>query len=261
MAHGWSSCEQVGQHRGMRADDVDPWRGLSLVGPVTGGHRNEVWRGRLGDHPVAVRRSRRSPESLEWELDLIEHLHRHGLRTAPAIAADDGRRHAGGVVVQPWLDGRPPTSTDDWRAVVETLERLHSVTRDHRQRPGCLRTPELERSSSSLDADMTALPADVAADVLAAFALADAAPVAVVHGDPGPTNIRMAPDGRVGLLDFDESRVDAVWHDLSNLGVQVLPDDEHELALRLSDAWETANAWIVEPAYARARLASLRAGA
>lgn len=44
---------------------------------------------------------------------------------------------------------------------------------------------------------------------------------------PGPSNIRIGADGRVGLLDWDEARVDLTWHDLSNLGVQVLDDREH----------------------------------
>ena len=57
--------------------------------------------------------------------------------------------------------------------------------------------------------------------------------------------------------DWDESRVDVVWHDLSNLGVQVLDDARHVAALRLSDAWEAANAWLLEPDYARRRLARL----
>ena len=71
-------------------------------------------------------------------------------------------------------------------------------------------------------------------------------------------NIRIDEDGGVGFLDWDESRVDLVWHDLSNLGVQVLDDDEHVRAERLSNCWEAANAWTAEPNYARTRLANLK---
>jgi hypothetical protein len=39
--------------------------------------------------------------------------------------------------------------------------------------------------------------------------------------------------------------------------VQVLDDDRHRLARRLSDAWEAVNAWIAEPNYARMRLGNL----
>ena len=94
--------------------------------------------------------------------------------------------------------------------------------------------------------------------VQAVFAEFTDIPTAVVHGDPGASNIRMTPTGQVGLLDWDESRVDVIWHDLSNLGVQVLDQDEHQRALALSDAWEAANAWTTEPNYASTRLARLK---
>lgn len=84
------------------------------------------------------------------------------------------------------------------------------------------------------------------------------APTAVVNGDPGASNIRITATGQVGLLDWDESRVDVTWHDLSNLGVSILESREHQRALALSHAWEAANAWIAEPEYAAIRLSQLK---
>ena len=81
--------------------------------------------------------------------------------------------------------------------------------------------------------------------------------VAVIHGDPHPGNLRLDGRGRVGLLDWDESRVDLVWHDLSNLGVAVLDPEAHTRAEALSNAWEAANGWVVEPEYAARRLQAL----
>ena len=78
-----------------------------------------------------------------------------------------------------------------------------------------------------------------------------------MHGDPAGSNVRIA-DGLVWLLDWNESRVDLVWHDLSNLGVAVLDPIAHAQAQRLSDAWEAINAWQVEPGYACMRLQRLR---
>ena len=92
-------------------------------------------------------------------------------------------------------------------------------------------------------------------DIFAEFA---DVPTSLIHGDPMDGNVRIDEDGGVGFLDWDESRVDLVWHDLSNLGVQVLGNEDHARALRLSNAWEAANAWVVEPDYARQRLDALR---
>ena len=105
---------------------------------------------------------------------------------------------------------------------------------------------------------MSALPDEVVRLVLGGFGSYADVPVSLVHGDPGPSNIRIDDRGRVGLLDWDESRVDLTWHDLSNLGVAVLDRDSHARAAQLSNAWEAINAWSVEPGYARSRLTSLQ---
>lgn len=97
-------------------------------------------------------------------------------------------------------------------------------------------------------------PSEVVDRLLEVFAEHADVPLAVVHGDRRPGNIRIGPDGSVGLLDWDESRVDLTWHDLSNLGIQVLAHEEHRRARRLSNAWEAANGWGLEPDYARHRL-------
>lgn len=104
---------------------------------------------------------------------------------------------------------------------------------------------------------MAALPEDITQLALGVFAsFADVA-VSLIHGDPGPSNIRITDQGEVGLLDWDESRVDLTWHDLSNLGVIVLDSQAHRRANQLSDVLEAINAWTTEPDYVRTRLANL----
>lgn len=238
--------------------DTSWWDSLKLDERIAEGNRNEVWRGSIKGAVVAARRSRRAAQSLDWELDLINTLHNAGFRVPTVIETVDGRRHVDGVVVQHWLDGCAPESAQDWQQVATTLQRLHRHTKNYAQRPGSCAVSELTRTSVSGDADMRALPDDVASDVLAVFSLVMHLPVSVIHGDPMASNIRINTSGEVGLLDFDESRVDVAWHDLSNLGAQILDDVSHARALQLSDAWEAANGWIVEPDYARKRLESLR---
>jgi Ser/Thr protein kinase RdoA (MazF antagonist) len=217
--------------------DVWAWSGVTLVERVTGGQRNEVWVAESPHGSVAVRRSRRSAASLAWELGLIDALDRAGFRVPVAVRTDDGASERGGVVVQRWLDGRRPSSR----------RRLASGRR--RARAG--------RHGCSADVDLSALPDDAVELVLAAFRAVGDVEVSVVHGDPGPPNIRIDDDGIVGLLDWDESRVDVVLHDLSELGVRLLGDADHQRAMRLSHASEAANAWRLEPDDARNRLTQL----
>lgn len=239
--------------------DTSGWESIELECQIVEGNRNEVWRGTIDGAPVAVRQSRRDTRSLDWELDLIDYLASCGFTVPTAINSDDGRRHIDGVVVQQWLPGKPPVSKSDWQLVADTLQRLHRITANYRQRPGCAAVAALTPTTVSADADMSALPVDVADDVLSIFATVAEMPLSVVHGDPMAGNIRINDGGDVGLLDFDESRVDVAWHDLSNLGIQILDDTSHAQAERLSDAWEAVNGWIVEPDYARRRLDALRA--
>ena len=217
-----------------------------------------MWRATRGGESFAVRRSRRSESSLRWELDLIEFLSRRGFVVPSVVSTDDNQLQHDGVVVQRWIDGRPPNSEQDWSAVAAELQRLHAITGDHVQRPACCAVTDLHTRRMSVDADLDAMPVDDCALVEAVFAEFRDVPTAVVHGDPGASNIRMTATGQVGLLDWDESRVDVIWHDLSNLGVSVLDEDEHQRALALSDAWEAANAWTAEPNYASTRLARLK---
>ncbi len=243
---------------GLTPTDVAAWPDLVLVSKVDGGHRNEVWQGDLGGCPVAVRRSRREPESLAWELGLLAFLHRHDFVIPMVVATADGESSSGGVVVQNWLPGREPSSPEDWQLVADELQRLHRVTVSYPQRPGCSEVHRLRRQRRSVDADVDELPDDVTEEVLAVFEALTKVPTAVVHGDPGASNIRIGTDGLVGLLDWDESRVDLVWHDLSNLGIQVLAGNDHSQAQALSHAWEAVNGWLAEPTYARRRLDQLR---
>jgi Ser/Thr protein kinase RdoA (MazF antagonist) len=231
---------------------------LTLIERANEGSRNEVWRGSLDGRAVSVRQSRRSAESLQWELELLAELTQRGFNVPVPIATRTGSLSSDGTVVQPWVEGRPPMTAADWSAVAFELRRLHAECADLPQRPGCRAVTELDRQSSSVDADLSRLPDDVATTVLGVFASMRDAPQSVVHGDPDASNIRLDPLGRVWLLDWDESRIDVTWHDLSNLGVQVLSNSDRERAVRLSNAWEAANAWLTESAYARRRFDALR---
>lgn len=177
------------------------------------------------------------------------------------LAADDGRAQVNGVVVQSWLEGDAPSTEQDWHRVADELERLHrqgiQLLDRLGQRPGCCSVLELADQRRSVDADLDRVPVEVIDLVVQVFEACSQVPTRVIHGDVHPGNIRIGPDGTVGLLDWDESRADLFWHDLSNLGVAVLDPDHHRLAEALSHGWETVNGWVAEPEYARSRLAQL----
>ncbi|WP_224392625.1 phosphotransferase enzyme family protein [Pseudonocardia sp. ICBG1293] len=223
-----------------------------MTAALGGGHRSAVWAATDGRRRLVVHRSGRTTAALDWELDLTAELLAHGFRVPGVVPTADGRRRCGPVVVRTWLDGDPPGPRDEAVLAAE-LRRLHALTSGRAQRPGFVGTVELLAGAvRGGDVDLTAMPRAVVARCKAAWAVLDG-PVAVVHGDPGPGNVRML-GGRPGLLDWDECRVDRVALDLDGA-----PGATPALR-RAVAAWEVAAGWTVEPGHARERLAALRAG-
>jgi Ser/Thr protein kinase RdoA (MazF antagonist) len=237
---------------------LEAWGSLRVVGKVGGGNRNEVLEARRGDQRLVARRSRRSAASLSWEVQLLEHLAGRGIRVPVVVPALDGRRHVDGVLVMSWLEGRSPR-VGDWPAVAATLRAVHEATRGWSQRPGAASTRDLLTQERGGDVDLARMPAEAVAACRRAWAALAGSAEAVVHGDPGPDNIRMTAAG-VGLLDWDEARVDATDLDLAELPESDLPPHRLALVRAAATAWETANGWTVEPSYARRQLALLQAG-
>ena len=251
------------RRRARRDDDgmdevVAMWGRAEVVGPLGGGNRNEVLEIRIGQRRLVARTSRRDPASLDWEITLLDHLAGHGLQVPVVVPALDGRRHIDGVVVQTWLDGTPPDDRD-WPAVAATLRAVHALTAGWPQRPGFASTRDLLTTSRGGGADLAEMPASAVADCRRAWATLAGTPEAVIHGDPGPTNIRITGTG-AGLLDWDEARVDHTDLDLAELPGSHLPPERLAAARLAATAWEAASGWIIEPAYARRQLSLLQSG-
>jgi Ser/Thr protein kinase RdoA (MazF antagonist) len=232
---------------------AEHWPGLDPVRVLTGGARNLVVLARYRTEHVVVRRSSRSRASLAWELDLLEHLAAAGMRVPRPVPSDGGLREVDGIVVQERLRGQPPRSDGDWQRVAAALEILHEHTVGWPQRPGSASSAELLDRDAGGDVRLDAMPARLVGEVRRAWAALQVGPPCVVHGDVGAGNVLVDGD-TVGLLDWDEARVDVRWFDLADLPVPVdLPDAIRPEALATAGlAWETATCWVAEPDHARA---------
>lgn len=243
----------------MERPRIAAWSGLELVRPLSGGARSHVVLARRGSAEYVVRNSRRSSGAIDWELDLQQHLAGNGVRVPELVPADDGRRHVDGVMVHRRLPGRPPRDVKDWIAVSSALRVLHEKTIEWPQRPGFASSRDLQTDERGGDVDLSGMPADAVALIRRAWRAVDHGPANAIHGDLGVGNV-LIDDGDVGLIDFDESRVDVPWFDLAHLPSEVpvaapVPRDQ---IITAGVAWEAATCWILEPAYAARRLAELR---
>ena len=236
---------------------IEQWPGLVVGDPVAEGDRSQVWRGELAGQPVAIRRSTHSLPSLAWELQLLVDLDAAGFLVPVPEPTADGHLHWQEWNVQSWLDGREPRSAAEWQTVSVTLRQIHRRFRGYRQRPGMASVLDLAEARRSVAADLDRTPPEVVATCLAHFEPYLGAQRSLIHGDPHPGNLRIDDLGRVGLLDWDEARVDVVDLDLSNLGGPVLHGRRREAAEAMANAWEALNGWLIESRYARSRFDQL----
>lgn len=238
---------------------LEPW-GEAEVEAEVSGLRNRVWTIRLRGERCIARQNTRNAGALDWELDLLESLHDHGFTVPLPIPTRSGERRAGGLVVLSFIEGREPEGPGDTERVADELRRLHALPGTRAQRPGFRTARELLTADAGGDVDMSLLPPEDAELCRGAWRALPERKEIVIHGDPSPTNVRIDGD-RVGLLDWDEARVDSPLLDLGALPdarTAGLPEDEFQRARRASVAWEVAVCWQLEDEYARRRLRELR---
>lgn len=141
---------------------------------------------------------------------------------------------------------------------MDLLGRAHELTAGWPQRPGFASSRDLLSTGRGGDVDLTALPADDAALVRAAWRPFAAGPTCAIHGDVGGGNV-LIHEGRAALIDWDEARVDVPAFDYAHLpsDVDVPVPVERATLTRAGVAWEAATCWLAEPEYAARRLAEL----
>jgi Ser/Thr protein kinase RdoA (MazF antagonist) len=230
---------------------------VTRIEPLAGGVANDVWSVRVNGKLAVGRLGTRSDADLAWETELLKLLDREGLTVPVPIPTTDGRLFADGLMVMTYVEGGPPETEADWRRVADTLRRLHLITQGWPQRPGWRSSTDLLHAEKGTRIDLDAMPPEGVARCRAAWARLIGRQTCVVHGDANPRNIRMTAN-RVGLIDWDESHVDAPDLDL------VLPHNAagldsgaHDIAAQASAAWEAAVCWDDE--YSIKRLAEVRA--
>ena len=152
--------------------------------------------------------------------DLLETLRRHDFTVPQPVQNVSGERQVDGLVVFTFLEGKQPEGRRDWQLVSDELRRLHELTRAWPQRPGFRTSRDLLTENVGGDVDMSLLHPTDAALCRDAWSDLPRGQESVVHGDPSASNILIDGD-RVGLLDWDEARVDSPLLDLG-----ALPDAE-----------------------------------
>jgi Ser/Thr protein kinase RdoA (MazF antagonist) len=231
-----------------------------VVGEISSGPRQRLWRGDLGGRTVVIHEGRRSQDALDWELNLRVYLRARGVLSPGIFPTATGRLRDGRVYVEEFVEGATPSSGAQYELVAATVSGLHQMTRGYSQRPGFLCIQELLRADRGGDIDLALLPKAAVDLVRQQWTGLPLLSHTVVHSDLRPDNIRLRNQHCV-LLDWDEAHVDSPWLDLVELPDWEPPQDlgySRARVERAALAWEVAACWRLEPAYSRERLRQLR---
>ncbi len=233
----------------MARPPIHLWQITAPLQPLLGGHRNRAFRTQGLAQNLVFKTTRRGEAALRWLEAIHHHAEQSGFRVPRLIPSNNGTLIEAGWTCEPFLVGRA-LEPDEMRLIAPLVGRFHKQLMGHAQRPGFLSAAALSLHGAGGDVDLAALPPRLAE--ICRHIWAELPPTTVVHGDLNPSNLIRCDTGGIGLIDWDECRVDAPVFDTGQVSKPL--STRNALALK---SWEAACSWQLEPAYARTLLADI----
>jgi Ser/Thr protein kinase RdoA (MazF antagonist) len=234
------------------------WGECRQIGREAGGYRNTVLVVEREGERLVAKSSRRSTEQINWLVDVQESAREVGFVVPHLIRSQSGELLVEGVMVESWIEGSAPRSSDLLQ-LPPLIREFHRRTRSFPQRPGFASSLELVTTLRGGDVDISAMPVDLIQACRKTWRELAGEATSVVHGDLNRSNLLVTADGLLALVDWDEARVDVSVLDEAALRAMLgqkdgcLPDTVWRALL----AWEVAVSWKIEPEHAKRLAAEL----
>jgi Ser/Thr protein kinase RdoA (MazF antagonist) len=234
------------------------WVELREISPLAAGNRNTLMLVERRGERFVAKTTRRSHEAIEWVVQVLQQATAAGLEVPRLVPSLGGRLVEQGVTLETWVEG-PRLPRLDLPRVLPLIREFHRLTRGFPQRPGFASSRDLLLAESGGDVDFARMPKHLVAACRSAWEQIATAEHCVVHGDLNPANLLLTPSGAIGLVDWDEARLDAPLLDEASILVTDAGERRSEwtAAKRALLAWEVAVSWQLEPEYARRLAAEL----
>ncbi len=213
---------------------------------LEGGHRNQVFCTSGLSKNMVFKSTQRSEKAISWLDKVHVHAEMAGFTIPRLQRSFKGKFIENGWTVEPFMQGRAfrPSELGSLRA---NIQKFHTLCQDIPQRPGFLNAVSLCFTPKGGDIDLDDMPANLVAECRQAWRVLEGQAQSVVHGDLNCANVLKGASGRVILLDWDETRLDACVLDIAAITDAAKVNNA---VLRAAVAWEIACAWHIEPSYA-----------
>ncbi len=226
--------------------DLSAFGAVTLIAPLNGGQRKPIWRAELDGQPMVAKSTRRSEDALRWLLPLQAAARASGF-LVPAMIETPRGFAPNGWTLEPFVTGSPALPVQ-MHALHPAVRSMHRIVGAQPQRPGFASTRDLIAQAAGGDVDLAAMPADLVAQIRAAWGRMTGSEVAI-HGDICTGNLLMTAQGPA-LVDWDAARRDLPIYDTGAVQTASPPQ------MRARLAWEIACSWVPKPARALALAAN-----
>ncbi len=197
--------------------------------------------------------TRRDAAAIGWLVPVLDLAEQSGFIVPKLLKSTQGRYIEQGWTCEPFLAGRM-FQTGQLGGIASRLQCLQANAGELLQRPGFLAASDLIGCEFGGDIDLRVMPADIVALCRRTWSEVANRPRSVVHGDLNASNLIWTVNGGIGLIDWDEARVDATLFDDFHIG-RFDPGGVEAMAVL---AWEIASSWVLEPEYAKRMAEKLR---
>jgi hypothetical protein len=224
------------------------WGEYKVLEPLEGGFRNTAFLVETHNTKRVAKTTRRNEAAMRWLRPVHAMAQQAGFITPDLIASTNGTLVVNGVTLETFIEGHAPTPKQllEMQPHVQTF---HDLTQGILQRPGFTSSIQLLHETSGGDVNLNVMPNELVTLCREHWLEHASQAQSVVHGDLNANNVLITNDGKYGLVDWDETRVDISDFDTQALlrtsGATLSPRNTTWL-----DAWEVAVCWQVEPEYA-----------
>jgi Phosphotransferase enzyme family len=229
------------------------WGEYKVLEPLEGGFRNTAFlvEGFLAEGHEAKRvakTTRRNEAAMRWLQPVHTVAQQAGFITPDLIAATNGTLVVNGVTLETFIEGHVP-NPQQLLEMQPQIQTFHDLTREVPQRPGFTSSLQLLHKTSGGDVNLNAMPNELVTLCREHWREHANQAQSVVHGDLNANNVLITNDGKYGLVDWDETRVDISDFDTQAL-LRTSGATLNSCNTTWLDAWEVAVCWQVEPEYA-----------